>query len=375
MICVYCSSSGPFTDEHVLARAFAGPGEDWMLVGLVCGKCNKLFSTYERAWTAAPGEGTARIYWGPSGRERKGRAYQVHPSEHVFLISPQDSIAYEVDILRGIEPRLRPRLVLSSAGISVRASAMEDLARFKRALDAFLPNREITIQKRRRPGKDRYRIAILSDADTFAVKRIEWRSKPVQAWLDRFPEGLLVSPDPRVSVDAHGRLRIRARSVKQATSLMSAILAQGHVTSAGGTFQAGTYSVALRSVYDVGKIHRAVAKTLINYAVDMFGPAWIAEPSFRPVLDFCLGRIGDPPGAPFVGVLDRLTGIRAIDDAPPERHVLALCCNRKRVVGLLRLYGGSVYRLHIGPAPAGTEPFTKAVWIDFNGPGRVPLFT
>lgn len=346
-----------------------------MLVGLVCGKCNHLFSTYERAWTAAPGEGTARIYWGPSGRERQGRAYQVHPSEHVFLMSPQDPVAYEVDILRGIEPRLRPQFVLSSAGISVHASASEDVARFKQALDAFLPNRELTIQKRRRPGKDRYRVAILSDADTFAVKQIEWRSKPVLAWLDRFPEGLPILPDPRVSVDAHGRLRIRAQSVKQATSLMSAILEQGHVTSAGGTFPAGTYTVAFRSVYDVGKVHRAVAKTLVNYAVDTLGPAWIAEAGFRPVLDFCLGRIANPPGAPFVGVLERKTGIRAIDDAPAERHALALCCNGDRVIGLLRLYGGSVYRLHIGCAPPGTEAFIRTVWIDFNGPGRVPLFT
>jgi hypothetical protein len=43
-----------------------------MLKDLVCGECNKLFSTYERAWTSAPGEAIARIYWGPAGRKRKG---------------------------------------------------------------------------------------------------------------------------------------------------------------------------------------------------------------------------------------------------------------------------------------------------------------
>src|SRR4051812_9013903 len=82
--CIYCDRPGPFDDEHVLARAFAGPGENWMLKDLVCRKCNHLFSTYERAWTSAPGEAAARIHWGPAGRERKGVAYQVHPSEHVF---------------------------------------------------------------------------------------------------------------------------------------------------------------------------------------------------------------------------------------------------------------------------------------------------
>jgi 5-methylcytosine-specific restriction endonuclease McrA len=82
--CVYCGSDGPFTDEHVLARAFAGPNENWMLKDLVCAKCNKLFSTYERAWTSAPGEASARINWGPAGRKRKGVAFQAHLQKTSF---------------------------------------------------------------------------------------------------------------------------------------------------------------------------------------------------------------------------------------------------------------------------------------------------
>lgn len=73
---VYCGSTGPFTDEHVLARAFARPNENWMQEDLVCGECNKLFSTYERAWTTAPGAAAARIHWGPARRMRKGVAYR-----------------------------------------------------------------------------------------------------------------------------------------------------------------------------------------------------------------------------------------------------------------------------------------------------------
>ena len=96
MTCVYCGSKGPFNDEHILARAFAGSGENWTLKDIVCVKCNKLFSTYERAWTSEPGAAMARIYWGPAGRERKGQAYQVHPSENIFLLVDSDAVAYEV---------------------------------------------------------------------------------------------------------------------------------------------------------------------------------------------------------------------------------------------------------------------------------------
>lgn len=369
MPCIYCHSIGHFTDEHILARAFAGPGKDWMLIDLVCAACNKLFSTYERAWTSAPDEAMARIYWGPSGRERQDVAYQIHPSEHVFLISDVDPIAYEVDILRGLHPHFRPQIVLTSSGAIPHASDASDLPRFMKALDAFLNKREITVQKQR---SNSFRIATMASRDDFRVEGMELRSRPAGAWLDRFPPLQGVARDPRVSVDAHGRLRIRAASMKQASAMMQAILAQGTLSAPGGTVQAGEYLVAVRSKLVPSKVNRAVAKTLVNYATDEFGSAWIGGKAFRPILDYCLGRIGDDPNAPFVGVLNRPSGIREVDEAPPNRHVLALAAGRGRVVGLVRLYGSSTWRVHLGPAPAGTTPFKRSVWIDFNGPGRVP---
>ena len=345
-----------------------------MLVDLVCGACNKLFSTYERAWTNAPGEALARIAFGPSGRARKGKAYQVHPSEHVFLVSDQDP-TYEVDILRGVAPRLRPQLVWSAAGVSVHASAIEDMARFKAAFEGFLKTSELTIQKRSQPGPGQFRVAVLSGADLFAVERVELRPKPAAAWLDRFPRGLSISTDPRVSVDADGRLRVRATGIRQATQTFAAILAQQTVSGQSGTFEAGSYRIAVRSPYQVGKVHRAIAKTLVNFAVASRGPAWVLSSEFRPIRDYCLGRIEAAIDTPFVGSLGRPAGIRAVDQTVPEVHALALTSNGQRVVGLVRLYAGPIYRVHLGPAPAGTRPFTETVWIDYNGPGRVPPFT
>ncbi len=195
-LCVYCGSKGPFTDEHVLARAFAGPGENWMLKDFVCGECNKLFSTYERAWTSAPGEAAARIHWGPAARKRKGVAYHAHPSENIFLMVKDDPISCEADILRDTVPRLRAQMISAKDQIFAMASAPEDAKRLTDAVNAFAfwNAPEITIQKR-----------------------------------------------------------------------------------------------------------------------------------------------------------------------------------LERVIGLVRLYGGTIYRVHLGQAPAGTGLFTKTVWIDYNGPGRVPV--
>jgi hypothetical protein len=223
------------------------------------------------------------------------------------------------------------------------------------------------------PGPQQFRIAILARDEIFRFVDIELRPKPAAAWLDIFPVGLDVSCDPRLSVDADGRLRFRVHKLREVTELLNRSLKEKCSSDSRATIAAADLQLAIRSTSHTYKVTRAIAKTIVNFAVDAFGPDWIANLNFRPILDFCLGRTGDLPGAPFVGPMDRLTGISAIDRCPPERHALALCSNGSLVIGLVRLYGGAVYRVHLGQTPAGSKPFTKTVWIDYNRPGRVPV--
>jgi hypothetical protein len=248
-LCVYCGSKGPFTDEHVLARAFAGPGENWMLKDLVCGECNKLFSTYERAWTSAPGEAAARIHWGPAGRKRKGVAYQAHPSENIFLMVKDDPISYEADILRDTESRLRAQMISATDRLFAVAGAPEDASRLTDAVNAFWNAPEITIQKRLEPGPRQFRIAVLARDDHFRFEEIQLRSKPVAAWLDRFPPGLEVGCDPRMSVDADGRLRFRVRKLREVTDLLNRALRESCTSGPGGTIAAADLTLAIRSTF------------------------------------------------------------------------------------------------------------------------------
>ncbi len=38
--CIYCPSTGPFTDEHVVPAGLGGDDKDWLLKDAVCGVCN-----------------------------------------------------------------------------------------------------------------------------------------------------------------------------------------------------------------------------------------------------------------------------------------------------------------------------------------------
>jgi hypothetical protein len=149
-----------------------------------------------------------------------GQAYQVHPSENIFLLRDDDAVAYEVDILRGIQPRLRVQVISIQNALFTTASDADGAKRLTDATNASLKDRAITIQKRDYPGPNQFRVAILALNGTSRFEQLEWRSKPPPVWVDWFSEGIEVSPDPRMSVDAFGRMRFRVRKLRDVTKLL-----------------------------------------------------------------------------------------------------------------------------------------------------------
>ncbi|WP_211149126.1 hypothetical protein [Fluviibacter phosphoraccumulans] len=380
MKCIYCGDSGPFTDEHVLTRAFSGPGEDWVLRDLVCDTCNNRFSRYERRWVGQPGLSEARIAHGPVSRTREGRAFQSHPSENWFLKAHDDPIYYEVDVLLGMESRLRVQVIATPDDVVVSAGHQDDLIRFQNAYTAFTQCPEITIQKRLQKSSRQYRVAVLDLEGPVRIAQIELRDKPAKAWLDRFPNGFFsgeqIRTDPRMSVDPTNRLRFRAKSLAEIPALLAKVFAKGKISSDGRSIQGGHYTLICREAADIpgdSPTYRAIAKTAANFAIAELGANWIAAPEFRPLLDFCIGKTNGSAKHPVVGIMppNQLIGVRAIDTVSVDRHALALVSNGVRVVCLIRLYGGPVYRVHLGPAPAGSVVMERSVHIDYNGCGRV----
>lgn len=370
MGCIYCGKAGPYSDEHVLTRALAGAGEDWVLKDLVCKDCNALFSRYERAWTTEPGTAMARIAHGPTGRTRKGQAFQFHPSEQMFLEANGDPISYEVDILPHITPRFRYQVIDSGTAVVPVAGCQADVARFSAAWRKFIANPEITIQKRQTPIGPSFRVATLSLGVTPEIVSVLRRRKPADSWWDTFDPGFARSANPRMSLDPFGRIRFRTRRLADVPLLLERIFSAGQISSPGGVHNPGTYRIRSRSSYDLQKVPRAIAKTMVNYMVDQMGADYVGNSSFRPVLDYCLGGPDQLKNGPFVGVLPRSTGVDEIDQLPANRHLLKLLSDGNRVVGILKLYGAVTHRVHLGAAPS-RQPYDYSTRIDYNGPGRV----
>ncbi|BCA64662.1 hypothetical protein SHINM1_002640 [Fluviibacter phosphoraccumulans] len=179
-----------------------------------------------------------------------------------------------------------------------------------------------------------------------------------------------------MSVDPTNRLRFRAKSLAEIPALLAKVFAKGKISSDGRSIQGGHYTLICREAADIpgdSPTYRAIAKTAANFAIAELGANWIAAPEFRPLLDFCIGKTNGSAKHPVVGIMppNQLIGVRAIDTVSVDRHALALVSNGVRVVCLIRLYGGPVYRVHLGPAPAGSVVMERSVHIDYNGCGRV----
>jgi len=336
-----------------------------------------MFSSDERKWIHQDGVALARISLGPLGRKRKGVAFVAHPSENWYLKAENDPVFYEVDVLPGMAGRFRMQIIATPDRMIVRAGDRDDTVRFKAAFEEFLRNPEVTIQKRAQKGTQQFRVAVLTMKPTVGVVRIDWRERPASAWVDRFPEFRRDVPrHPRLSIDAWNRLRFRVHSLRDIPFLLDRAFAEREMRSDGGTIPASAYSMMLmesRPMETVESAHRAIAKTIVNYAADEFGPEWISLPDFQEIRAYCRGKLPLSQRSFVAEIPEASVAIPAIQRATTSRHALALQSDGQQVVGWIRLYGGPIYCVQLGRAPTGTFRFRREVHIDYNGPGRVPI--
>ena len=373
--CIYCREDKPFTDEHVLTRAFAGQGENWTLNDIVCGDCNAAFSVCERAWTSSPGVAEARIYHGPAGRKRKGQSYRVHPAGHVYMIQEDDPIAYEAEVLDGLEPRLRPQIVWTGHDLIATSPDIENAPRLFTAYNKFNQNLELTVYKRPNTTKsNRFLIATLGSAPGKRFPSIvgyQWRDQPAFAWLDPFP--VRPSRQPffcRASVDQDDRLRIRADNIETAVLFLQDIQNKESIGTGAREFAPG-YKVHFEFLHDQPKMNRAIAKTSFNLAIKLLGADFMSHSSFDACRTYCWTGEGDNPHHPFVGYIVEEEDIARLPIhlrvRNERQHVLMLTSNGQRLLGLIRLYGGPVLRTHLGETNIGA--FEKYVVVDYGGNG------
>lgn len=381
MTCIYCGGPGPFTAEHVLARALVGEGNNLTLIDLVCHVCNSVrFAACEREWIAFPGLAMSRIFFGPAGRKRKGIRYRVHPGDQIYLVANGDPIAYEVEILDGLKPQIRGQVIGLEHGLLACAADMSGGGRLQAAIDRFVSEREITAYKHPdQTRRERFLIAMVGSVragPSPAIVGYEWRGKPTNVWLDRFPRQPPRTPlHARMSVDQDDRLRIRAENIETAIALFRRVLREVPLQGKAGRFEGGAYDVAMDSAVDIHQVNRAVAKTAFNLAIHALGADAMRSPAFDRCRRYCWEGTGDDKRHPFVGT----PGEAAMKMLPSElrtgntdRHTLFLTSNGQALVCFIQLYGGATWKVHFGTLPAALQPLTRCFRVDYNGAGFLP---
>jgi hypothetical protein len=197
-------------------------------------------------------------------------------------------------------------------------------------------------------------------------------SHPPDAWLDRFPAR--PSRDPfycRASVDQDDRLRIRAENLETAVAFLRNIKNRQSTGSGTKFFPPGSYTVHVEHAVEQAKMSRAIAKPLSSS-----GSSFSARPLcwMRPSIHaayICWSGSGDDSVHPFVGMITEDAELaqlpKPVSVRGEHRHVLMLASNGHRLISLIRLYGGPVFRVHLG-APR-IAAFEQTVLVDYRGAG------
>jgi len=147
--------------------------------------------------------------------------------------------------------------------------------------------------------------------------------------------------------------------------------ADAAATSPGKSFTPGDYKIRISQSVDVQKMNRAIAKTAFNLGIKLLGNDVMKNPALNPIREYCWNGVGDDPKHPFVGYLSEQKQIATCPDkiasADVGTHALMLLSNGDRLIGLIRLYGATIYRVHLG-SPA-FKRFERTAFVDYAARG------
>lgn len=291
MTCIYCPSTGPFTDEHVVPAGLGGDDRGWLLKDVVCEVCNTgVFSPLETKVMRASPLSIPRLFMQSRSRNRgaKTAAPTIQASVSYFD-DPETGLLLEQELGSKGQSRILPQIVLDHLGqlgitadtVPAATALVDELA----SLDDLL-----TICVKRREGSGvHFDLTPLTwqDGRYLVGTAISQQKAPSGAiWLEP-----LVRPATdstalltlRLFQRANGPLVCRADSVDGAARLLTLIrINRAALIVSPDTPVVTTEAPGLhiREVVDPAAYDRVLTKIGVNLCAHLFGADAVRTPAF-----------------------------------------------------------------------------------------------
>jgi hypothetical protein len=351
-LCIYCNGQGPFSDEHVISAGLGADDSRFMLVDMVCRRCNTdILGKLELEVLRSSPIAIARAFMQSQGRDR-GRHTTV-PSIQAHRKQMIDSEGYlnEVDFGVHAKPIVLPQIkMIGDKEFLSSAVGHDELRCFVTSLSTMLQDNQITcIRKRGAEHELRYEaITMLRSDNVFArVNTSSFQAKPPRAglWLQSYDETDTKDAVPTATIfrNLNGSIVLKTSSatIEDALNFFARAVEQFSF-DALVTRDIECPIVSVSMSVTIGVMERMTAKIGINLLAYYLGRNYVTDPCFQHIKDGIL------TGSPLVNshVVEDAEMKMMLDAAPYNHHVFLLMqvrqpTKRTAILMVAKLYGAA----------------------------------
>lgn len=376
MTCIYCASTGPFTDEHVVPAGLGGDDKNWLLQDVVCGVCNTtVFSPLEIKVMRSSPLAIARLFFQSRSRNRGGKTTAPSIQAPVsYFDDPETGLLLEQELRSKGQPTIFPQVIVVPPNqVTVTAPDVPAANKLVDELSSLADLLTICVKERDGRGV-RFQLTPLTWQDNrYSVGEVARQAKaPTDAiWLEpleRPATNSAATLTPRVFRRTNGPLVCRAGSVDDAARLLTFIRANHSelVVPAGSPpISTDTPNIHFRQLMDAAAYNRVLTKIGVNLCAHLFGPDAVRTSAFDAARDYARKASGAVRRWP------RDVAKRYTERFPrlPHHHLFVVTVNPPspeqpgHVAVLMQFYGGLVEGFIVAEGDTGLPDCPNPIFV------------
>jgi hypothetical protein len=364
--CIYCPSTGPFSDEHVFPAGMGGDDKNFLLVDLVCENCNTgIFSKLELSLMRRSPIGLGRQFLQTRTRDRGSRTSSPTIETKSHFILDKEGRLLEAEYDKSGAQTLLAQCIIDGEKILYTAQDTQHLKKMYQTLSKILEAPRINLITKKRSDTACFAVDIYDwEDDEYKLTSTDTFEKPpaLGIWLEAFT-GNQSNFSPRFFQRLAGQLVLRTASEIGCTKLLRSM--RRTLPSMQSKQEEATANsieqpiVQIEMSIDVDGSERALAKIGMNFLAFTFGPSFIDRPQFESIKQSILTGSPELPFSSFgeghENVISDLFG-----NVPKQCHCVMLMIAPTddglcEIYFNARLYGTGAYKVSLAKQLPITE--------------------
>lgn len=328
--CIYCTRSGPFSDEHVFPAGMGGDDNDFLLVDLVCAECNtKVFSPLELSLMRRSPTGLGRKFLQSKTREKGKKATKptIETKSHFIIDESGEFLEAEYD--KDGNDIVLAQCIFKGDLINYTAHDRDNLKKMYAELFKNLNNETVELIVKKREPAVSYEVSTYEwREDEYVLSSTNSLPKAPKSgiWLEAMSRAQ-ATMSPRFYQRSKGQLILKVGPQSKPTELLRSM------RRTLPSMQAKQEDAAENSInqpvihiempIDMHSTERAIAKIGVNFLTHNFGADFVRREEFDSVKQSIMTGSPELLFSAF-GPEDEETILELFGSPPAQCHCLML---------------------------------------------------